>query len=76
VNGVELLPLPPASLTEIGPVEAEAGTVAVILVSELTVKVAAPPLNATLVAPVNADPSIVTFVPIVPEAGVNEEITG
>ena len=41
VKLVELFPVPPGVVTEIGPVEAEAGTVAVIFVSEFTVKVAA-----------------------------------
>ena len=37
VNEVELVPVPPGVVTEIGPVVAPFGTVAVMLVGELTV---------------------------------------
>jgi hypothetical protein len=76
VNGVELVDVPPEVVTEIGPVEAEAGTVAVILVSELTVNVAAAPLNVTALAAVNPEPLIVSFVPMAPDGGAKDEITG
>jgi hypothetical protein len=76
VNLAELLPVPPGAVTVIGPVEAAAGTSAVILVSEFTVNVPAAPLNFTAVAPVSPEPLTVTVVPIVPEAGLNEETTG
>jgi hypothetical protein len=76
VNVPGLVPVPPGVVTEIGPVEAAAGTAAVILVPESTVNVLAAPLNITAVAPVNPDPFTVTAVPIVPEAGLKEEMTG
>jgi hypothetical protein len=48
----------------------------VILVSDFTVNLLAAPLNFTAVAPVKAKPFTVTEVPIVPEAGLKEEMTG
>jgi hypothetical protein len=63
-------------VTKIGPAEAAAGAAAMILVSEFTVNVLAPPLNITAVAPVNPDPFTDTEVPIVPEEGLKEETTG
>src|SRR5215472_5432856 len=70
--------VPPGAITEILPVEADAGTVAVMVVSDLTVaRVAAAGLpNTTAAAPVNPDPVMVTLVPIVPELGLNEWTTG
>ena len=47
-----------------------------ILVSDLTVNLLAAPLNITAVAPVKPDPVTVIEVPIVPEAGLKEEMTG
>src|SRR5580704_9222897 len=44
--------VPPGVVTLTGPVAAAAGTVAWIAVSEVTVKLAAVPLNVTAVAPV------------------------
>jgi hypothetical protein len=76
VNAPGLVPVPPAVVTEIGPVEAATGTTAVIVVPEFTVNVLAAPLNITAVAPVKPDPVTVTEVPIVPEAGLTEEMTG
>src|SRR5882757_5662599 len=70
VKFFRLLPVPPLVLTEIAPVVIAAGAVAVIFVAELTVKPAAgAPLKLTLLAPVKPVPVIVTFAPIVPEAG-------
>jgi hypothetical protein len=63
-------------VTAIGPVDAEAGTVAVIVVSEFTAKVLVTPLNVTAVAPVNPEPLMVTLVPMVPTAGLKEEMAG
>jgi hypothetical protein len=63
-------------VTDIGPVEAAAGTTAVIVVSEFTVNVLAAPLNITAVAPEKPDPVTVTEVAIVPEVGLKEETTG
>ena len=66
----ELVPVPPAVVTAIGPLVAPAGTVAVSCVSEPTANdEAAAPLNATEVAPVNPVPVTVTEVPAGPDAG-------
>src|SRR6185437_2757149 len=46
-----LVAVPPGVVTAIGPLVALEGTVAVICVAELTVKVAAVPWNVTAVAP-------------------------
>ena len=56
VKAVALVAVPPGVVTAIGPVVARAGTVAVILVSETTVKVARVPLNLTAEAPVKPVP--------------------
>jgi hypothetical protein len=68
--------VPPGPVTATGPVEAPAGTVAVILDAESTVNSLAAVLNVTPVAPANPEPVIVTSAPIVPEAGLNELTTG
>ena len=68
--------MPPGVVTQIAPVVAPLGTVAVMLVAELTVKLAADPLNFTLVAPVKFVPVIITVVPTGPLPGVNELIDG
>jgi hypothetical protein len=66
-----LVAVPELVVTAIGPVTAFVGTVAVICVGELTVKVvAATPPNVTDVAPVNAPPVMVTTVPTFPLVGV------
>ena len=70
VNTVGLVAVPPGVLTEIFPVPAPTGTVAVIFVSEFTVNTAVfPTLNVTLVAPVKLTPVIVTVLPTTPLAG-------
>src|SRR5437867_234904 len=77
VKLAELVAVPPAVVTLILPDTAPAGTVAVILVAELTEKVvAATPPNFTEVAPVKAVPLMVTTVPTGPLVGVNEVIVG
>src|SRR5580704_11369950 len=76
VNDAVLVPVPDGVVTAIGPVVAPVGTVAVIWVPELTVNVAATPLNFTAVAPVNPVPVMLTDVPAAPEVGVNEVTTG
>jgi hypothetical protein len=74
---VELVPVPAAVVTEIGPVTAPVGTVAVISVAETTWCVEAPtPPNLTEVAPLKLVPVIVTDVPTGPEVGVKLVITG
>jgi hypothetical protein len=71
-----LVAVPPGVVTAIGPVVARAGTVAVILVSEATVKVARVPLNLTAEAPAKPAPMIVTDVPTVPLVGLNDVRVG
>src|SRR5437773_3478413 len=71
-----LLAVPPEVVTLIGPLVAPAGTVTVIAVAELTVKLALVPLNSTAVAPVKFVPLIVTVVPTDPLAGVTLVIVG
>src|SRR2546426_5875627 len=65
-----LLAVPAEVVTLIGPLEAPAGTVAVIAVAEFTVKLALVPLNSAAEAPVKSVPLIVTLVPTGPLAGV------
>ena len=70
VNVPLLVAVPALAVTEIRPVVAPLGTVAVILVTLTTVKlVAAVPLNLTAVTPVNPVPLIVTTVPTFPLLG-------
>jgi hypothetical protein len=76
VKLAELVAVPPGVVTEIGPLAAPDGTVALICVSELTANDAAAPLNDTVVAPVNAVPVIVTDVPGEPLLGANDVIVG
>lgn len=76
VKLVLLVAVPAELETDIRPVVAPAGTVAVIRVEEFTVKVVPTPLNATDVMAVKLDPLIVTVVPAGPVAGVNDEIVG
>src|SRR5437763_885738 len=73
VNDPELVPVPAGELTATGPVLAPAGTVAVMLESETTLKFAVVPLKLTPVAPVKPLPAIVTDVPTDPEDGDNED---
>ena len=77
VNTALLLALPPAVVTEILPVFAPVGKVAMIVVPEFTAKlVAFTPPNLTAVAPTNPEPVIVTWVPIGPLVGAMPVITG
>jgi len=76
VKLVELVAVPPGPVTEINPVVAPTGTVAVILVEEFTTKDAVTLLKRTAVAPVKFVPVIVTEVPTGPEVGENEVIVG
>jgi hypothetical protein len=76
-NLAALVAVPPGVVTEIGPLVAAAGTVAVSSVYETAVNVvAATPLKRTAVAPASAPPEIVTDVPTGPEPGRNERIAG
>jgi hypothetical protein len=63
-------------VTEMVPVRAPVGTLVVILVELLTVKVAATPPKVTDVAPVKFVPPSVTLVPTLPDDGVKLEIVG
>jgi hypothetical protein len=71
-----LVAVPWGVVTLIDPVVAPEGTVAVIDVLEMTLKLALTPLNLTAVAPLKFVPVIVTLVPTAPIVGVKEEIVG
>jgi hypothetical protein len=68
--------VPSGVSTEILPVDAPAGTVAVIFVEEFTVNVVDVPANLTSVAPVRLVPLIVTIVPTGPLVGEKDEMVG
>ena len=77
VKLTELDTVPPAVVTEIGPVVTPVGAVAVIEVALFTVnEAAATPLNRTAVAPVKSVPVIVTIVPAKPKVGLISVIAG
>jgi hypothetical protein len=76
VNVWVLTAVPSEFVTEILPVVALIGTVAVIFVSEFTAYVAAAPLNFTALVPVKPLPLIVTAVPGGPLDGKKLEIDG
>jgi hypothetical protein len=76
VKSVELVPVPLDVVTEILPVVAPLGTIAVICVSESTLKVESVPLNFTLLAPVKVLPVITTFAPGAPLVGLKLVILG
>lgn len=71
-----LLAVPPFVVTEIAPVVAPLGTMAVICDAFAVKLVAATPLNATAVAPARFVPLIVTDVPAPPLAGEKLVIVG
>src|SRR5438876_353704 len=71
-----LVAVPPGVVTLSGPLVAPLGTVAAIVVAELTEKLAFAPLNVTAVAPVKFVPVIVTMVPTGPLVGVKLVIVG
>jgi hypothetical protein len=77
VKFVELVAVPLGVVTEIGPVVAPEGTVALTRVAFCTLKVfAETPLKRTAVAPVKFVPLIWTEVPTGPLAGLNDVIVG
>jgi hypothetical protein len=76
VKFVELVAVPLGVVTEIGPVVAPEGTVALIRAAFCTVKVAETPLKRTAVAPVKFVPLIWTEVPTGPLVGLNDVIVG
>lgn len=71
-----LVAVPPDVVTDIVPVDAVAGTVALIDVDDKTVNVADTPLNFTDVAPVKPEPVIVTTAPAGPDGGLKLVIFG
>ena len=72
VNELLLVALPPGVVTEMVPLVAPDGTVALICVPETTLKnEALVPLNATAEAPVKFVPVMVTAVPTTPDPGEN-----
>jgi hypothetical protein len=76
VKFVELVAVPVGVVTEIEPVVAPEGTVALIRVAFCTENVAETPLKRTAVAPVKFVPLILTEVPIGPLVGLNDVIVG
>ena len=70
VKSVALETAPPGVVTAIFPVVAPAGTVAVILVVELSEKAAATPLKVTAEVLLKVLPLMTTLVPTRPEVGV------
>jgi hypothetical protein len=77
VKFVELVAVPLGVVTEIGPVVAPEGTVALMRVAFCTLKVfAETPLKRTAVAPVKFVPLIRTEVPTGPLVGLNDVIVG
>jgi hypothetical protein len=76
-KSVALVPVPNALTTEIFPLVAAPGTMAVIWVTESTVyDVLGEPLKLTVVTPEKLLPVIVTEAPTAPLAGEKELITG
>ena len=71
-----LVPIPAGVVTVIFPVVAAAGTFAEIWVEELTVNVAATPLNLTAVAPPKSRPRMFTLLPTPPLEGEKLVIVG
>jgi hypothetical protein len=71
-----LVAVPSSVVTEMEPVLAPAGTVAVIVPELFTVNVVALPPNETAVAPLKFVPVIVTPDPIPPKVGANELMAG
>ena len=76
LNLAELVTDPPRVVTLMVPVVAPAGTVAVILEYESTVKLAETPWNLTEVAPAKAVPVMTTLVPTGPLVGLNPLMVG
>jgi hypothetical protein len=76
-NAVVELPVAATLVTEMLPVVAPAGTTAVIIVADTTLKIAAGvPLNCTAVLAAKFDPVIVTVAPTDPLVGVKVDTTG
>ncbi len=71
MNCALLEPVPPGVVTEIDPLVAPAGTIALICPSFTAVNTALVPLNRTDVAPERCDPPICTVAPAAAPDGVN-----
>ena len=69
LNGVALKTVLPPTVTEIKPVVAPEGTWVSMVVLSCTNRAPVIPLKATVLAPVNPVPLIVTVVPVEPEVG-------
>lgn len=76
MKSLALVAVPAGVVTVIFPVDAPAGTVAVILPDMITVKGAGLPLNWTDVAPVKFAPLIVTLAPTAPLVGTTPVMRG
>src|SRR4051794_8281207 len=76
VNGDALVAVPPPVTTEIVPVVAPAGTVAVICELLFPANVAAAPLKLTALTAVKLVPLMTTLLPMLPNAGVKPVIVG
>jgi len=76
VNEDALMPVPAAVVTAIFPADAPSGTVALICVADCTLYDATRFPNFTALAPLKYVPVIVTELPVIPDAGVNELTVG
>src|SRR5437899_3363505 len=76
VKLLALVAVPPGVVTLMGPVVAPLGTVAEIVVEEVTEKLALVPLKVTAEAPVKFVPLIVTVNPTCPLVGVKLVMVG
>jgi hypothetical protein len=72
----ELVAVPFGVVTDTGPLVAPAGTTAAIKPSDVTVKLAATPLNVTDVAPVKRRPPMLMVEPLGPLPGLIPLISG
>jgi hypothetical protein len=77
VSAFALVAKPPTFRTTMGPVVALSGTIAVILLAELTVKLAGEePLKVTRIAPAKLTPLMITLAPTTALEGVKLVIRG
>ena len=76
VKVLALVAVPPPATTEIVPVVAAPGTVAVICEVLSPAKVAEVPLNFTALTPMKSVPVMTTLVPVLPDAGVKPVMDG
>src|SRR5258706_16310816 len=76
VKAAALVAVPPPAITEIVPVGAAPGTVAVICEGLSPVNVAEVPLNFTPLTPTKFEPVMTTLDPVLPAAGANPLMDG